>query len=249
MACRLDGAKPFQCWNIVNSTLRNKLQWNFNRNSNIFIQENVLENVVWEMAAILPRPQCVKQPPHPPATVWWGQRVKLGQEAKTFISWHRSHSLFGVLNCMMAPSYYLNQCWLMISKVLCYSPEMLKISVIRICCTITHLRWLPSLSVDNELSDIKHCSELSISKPFLFQPQRLMENYQVPGSFHKRQPKSLQMVGTICMDIRRDLCNYSNHNCKADDHLSSWVGILVAYTIDIIVKNCICFFCLTFSEL
>ena len=48
-----------QCWNIVNWTLRNKLQWNFNRNSYIFIQENALENVVCEMASILPRPQCV----------------------------------------------------------------------------------------------------------------------------------------------------------------------------------------------
>ena len=47
-------------WNIVNWTLRNKLQWNFNRNSYIFIQENPFENIVWKMAAILSRPQCVK---------------------------------------------------------------------------------------------------------------------------------------------------------------------------------------------
>ena len=47
------------CWNIVNWALRNKFQWNFNRNSNIFIQENALENVVCEMASILFRPQCV----------------------------------------------------------------------------------------------------------------------------------------------------------------------------------------------
>ena len=38
----------------------NKLQWNVNRNSCIFIQENAFENVVWKMAAILSRPQCVK---------------------------------------------------------------------------------------------------------------------------------------------------------------------------------------------
>ena len=50
-----------QCWNIVNKTLRNKLQWNFNRNSNIFIQENVFESVVCGKAAILSRPQCVKR--------------------------------------------------------------------------------------------------------------------------------------------------------------------------------------------
>ena len=32
----------------------NKLQWKLNRNLNIFIQENALENVVGEMAAIFP---------------------------------------------------------------------------------------------------------------------------------------------------------------------------------------------------
>ena len=31
----------------------------FTRNSHIFIHENALENVVWKMAAILSRPQCV----------------------------------------------------------------------------------------------------------------------------------------------------------------------------------------------
>ena len=49
-----------QCWNIVNCTLRNKLQWNFNWNSNMFIQENALENVVCEMASILSWPQCLE---------------------------------------------------------------------------------------------------------------------------------------------------------------------------------------------
>ena len=32
-----------QCWDIVNWTLRNKLQWTLNRNSNLFIQENHLK--------------------------------------------------------------------------------------------------------------------------------------------------------------------------------------------------------------
>ena len=48
-----------QCWNIINWTLRNKLQGNFNRNSCIFIQENAFENVVWKIAAILSQSQCV----------------------------------------------------------------------------------------------------------------------------------------------------------------------------------------------
>ena len=50
-----------QCWNFVNWTLGNKFQRNLNRNSCIFIQENVFENFVWKMVAILSRPQCVKQ--------------------------------------------------------------------------------------------------------------------------------------------------------------------------------------------
>ena len=52
MACRLVG-------DIVNLTLRNKLQWNFDRNSYISIEENVFENVVWKMATILSRPECI----------------------------------------------------------------------------------------------------------------------------------------------------------------------------------------------
>ena len=48
-----------QCWNIVNWTLSNKFQWNLNRNSYIFIQENAFENVVRKMVAILSRLQFV----------------------------------------------------------------------------------------------------------------------------------------------------------------------------------------------
>ena len=48
-----------QWWNIVNSNLRNKLQWNPTLNSFIFIQKNAFENAVCEMASILSRPQCV----------------------------------------------------------------------------------------------------------------------------------------------------------------------------------------------
>ena len=35
-----------QCWHIITWTLGNKLQWNLNRNSNVFIQENPFENVI-----------------------------------------------------------------------------------------------------------------------------------------------------------------------------------------------------------
>ena len=48
-----------QCWNIANCTRSNKLHWNLNQNSYIFIQENAFENVICKMAAILSRPYCV----------------------------------------------------------------------------------------------------------------------------------------------------------------------------------------------
>ena len=61
-------------WNnaviFVNWTLKNKIQWNFARNSNIFIDENTCENVVCEMSAILSRPRCVKAE-EPPAKSWY----------------------------------------------------------------------------------------------------------------------------------------------------------------------------------
>ena len=41
-----------QCYDIVDWTLGNKLQWNSKRNSNVFIQENVFENIVFEIASI-----------------------------------------------------------------------------------------------------------------------------------------------------------------------------------------------------
>ena len=64
-----------QCWNIVNSNFKNKFQRNLKRNSYIFIQENAFENVVWERAAILPRPQSVKW------LMAWRSRKKIHQEA------------------------------------------------------------------------------------------------------------------------------------------------------------------------
>ena len=62
MACHLAGTShyPNQCWNIINLTLRNKLQWNVYRNSCIFIQENECTNLAWGKAAILSRPWYVK---------------------------------------------------------------------------------------------------------------------------------------------------------------------------------------------
>ena len=63
MACSLSSSSHFlhQCWLKVNWTIRNRIHWNTNQNSIIFIYENAFENVVWKMATILSRRQCVKQ--------------------------------------------------------------------------------------------------------------------------------------------------------------------------------------------
>ena len=52
-------------WTNAGILLIGPLGTNFNRNSYIFIQENPFETVVWKMAAILSRPQCVNM-----ATDW-----------------------------------------------------------------------------------------------------------------------------------------------------------------------------------
>ena len=49
-----------KCCNIVNWTIVNKLWWNLNRNLYNSIFENGYEIAVWKLAAVLPRPQCVK---------------------------------------------------------------------------------------------------------------------------------------------------------------------------------------------
>ena len=48
---------------LLIGALRNKLKWNLNQNSNIFIQENAFESVVCETAATLSQPQCVNSSP------------------------------------------------------------------------------------------------------------------------------------------------------------------------------------------
>ena len=60
-ACCLFSTKPLSkpIWVIVNWTLRNKLQWNFNQNTKLFIHEKASENIVYEMAAILSRERWV----------------------------------------------------------------------------------------------------------------------------------------------------------------------------------------------
>ena len=55
------GRRQAIVWTNAGILLIGPFQWNFNRNSNIFIQENTFQNVACEMAAILSRPQCAKE--------------------------------------------------------------------------------------------------------------------------------------------------------------------------------------------
>ena len=50
-----------QCWVIINWILRNKLHWNVNQNSRLFLPKIALENIVWGMAAILSRGRWVNE--------------------------------------------------------------------------------------------------------------------------------------------------------------------------------------------
>ena len=64
--------------------MRNKLQWNLNRNTYIFIQENTFENVIWKTTAILSRPECVNVTLY--SKLPWLQRAS--NVAKAFMGLH-----------------------------------------------------------------------------------------------------------------------------------------------------------------
>ena len=64
---------------MVISNPRNRFQGNLKQNSNIFIHENAFESVVCQMAAILYRPQCVKEYIWPDMSYTCMELVLLGQ--------------------------------------------------------------------------------------------------------------------------------------------------------------------------
>ena len=78
-------------------TLGNKLQWNVNRNSSIFIHENALK-ISSEYGNHI-----VSASLEPSDAIW---RQRSGSTLAQVMAW-----------CLTAPSHYLNQCWLNISKV------------------------------------------------------------------------------------------------------------------------------------
>ena len=100
-----------QCWNFLNWTPGNKLYWNSNRNSCIFIHKSPLDNVVWKMATILSQPQCVN--PLTAGNTWmWTQHCgywELGDKtpwelgAKTpshqYLQWWLNILCIGLVSC------------------------------------------------------------------------------------------------------------------------------------------------------
>ena len=106
----------------------NEFQWNYNRNSYLFILENAFKNVVCKMVSILSRPQCIDtmllmawllvSPVHhqvcikslwPSDGVWWPRSGSTLVQVKAC--------------CLMAPSHYPNQSWLIINKASCHLSE------------------------------------------------------------------------------------------------------------------------------
>ena len=80
---------------------------NINQNTEHFIQQNILKFYL-ENVSHLFYPRCVN-------SLWLSD----------IIWWQGSRSILGQVMafCLTAPSHYLNQCWLMISKVLWRSPD------------------------------------------------------------------------------------------------------------------------------
>ena len=96
-----------------------KFQWNIYRNVYIFWQYDVFENVVWKMAAILSRTQCVKS-----FSITWGNRkwshanstCSIQTKMATFCTRHFRIRFFATIVFVLseisqATSHYVNQKW------------------------------------------------------------------------------------------------------------------------------------------
>ena len=90
----------------------------------INVQRFVLKKIHFKIASILFLPQCINLL-WPSDAMWW----------------HRTGSTLArvMACCLVAPSHYLNQCWLTISKVPCHSSE--GIIIRRSEDTITAFSW------------------------------------------------------------------------------------------------------------
>ena len=74
----------------------------------------------WPSDKPLSEPMMIRLPTH-----WCVTRPQWVNRPSDAMLWHRSRSVLAqVMACwLMAPSHYLNQCWLIMSKILWYSPQ------------------------------------------------------------------------------------------------------------------------------
>ena len=66
------------------------MQWNFNRNSYVFIHENAFENVACEMAGILSRPRCVNSGKDICTVTWYILEDQIYKVAQSYHTAQRS---------------------------------------------------------------------------------------------------------------------------------------------------------------
>ena len=135
-----------QRWLIVNWNHRNTLQWNSNRNSHIFIQENSYENAVCKIVVILCRPQYVNVNIHCYYSNIWDRsrryltKIPMRSCAKQQMSsayfhvcfWSSSHYDFLVV---FAPSF----CIIMMTSS---SGNIFRVTGL-LCGEFTGPRWIP----------------------------------------------------------------------------------------------------------
>ena len=121
-----NGLSPSRCqtmiWTNAGILIRNKLQWNANRNSNFFIEENAFQYVIWKMLAIFSRPQCVNNKSPLPQVITWCHQATSCSLNWWWINdedlWHNQSSHEGFETCQTEFSltgfnHYLQRtiCW------------------------------------------------------------------------------------------------------------------------------------------
>ena len=144
MACRLVAPSHYlnQCWNIVNFSVRNKLQWNVNQNTYIFSQENIFENAICEMAAILSRPQCIKC-----------RHLNCGKR-----------NVFSSMECAQNNLRNRSKLW---PEIWCKFDDVIKWKHFRVtghlCGEFTNDRWIPSTNASDRETPSRplwrHCND------------------------------------------------------------------------------------------
>ena len=170
---KLVGEKPShylnQFWNNVSVywTLRNKLKWNLNQDSWIFIRENAFKNVVCEKAVILSRSQCVmwmsviwlrdtipRHPGHDSSPVVWDMPQNYSTISDHCSQDHDSHRMAEpwrgwlwvwdseqLIRSIETPTFYLNTSKYHLIDVATRTQARLQIWIYMICIDLIWLNY------------------------------------------------------------------------------------------------------------